>query len=330
MNRRSFLQFVSVLLLAALGSGQREGLAQDATAPRKKADVNFRTPPRDFESVTVKGRVFRVEKQLLGESPAIADRVLRRLKQNIDLALRILPPHSHEQVSKQRFYLLYGPKARGGGWDRGLAYYRPGSPKFDERRHKDWNSVIVVFHAENYMKLSDFWALKAVVHEMAHAYHLEQWPEKQPEILKAWEDAMQAELYRNIRDDKGKILKAAYATRNQLEYFAELSCMFFSRCNYPPFDWTELQAYDPAGYDMIRRQWKIGDEYGTREPRVWTIGSKRRPLTATLSAVAGNRVTLTDEKGRKRTMTLKALSPVDQDHIRLWFGSPGDGASKKP
>ena len=210
----------------------------------------------------------------------------------------------------------------------GGAYYRPGSPKFDEKRHEDWNSVIVVFNADNYLKLNDLWALKAVLHEMAHAYQLEQWPEKEPAILSAWENAMQDKLYHNVKDDKGRVLKAAYATRNQLEYFAELSCTFFARCNYHPFDRAELNSYDATGYEMIRRQWKIGDEYGTREARVWT-NTKGRTVTATLLEVSGSRVTLKDKTGRNRTLALNSLSPLDQDHIRLWFGDGSSRASDK-
>ncbi len=188
--------------------------------------------------------------------------------------------------------------------------------------------MIVVFNADNYLKLNDLWALKAVLHEMAHAYQLEQWPEKEPAILSAWENAMQDKLYHNVKDDKGRVLKAAYATRNQLEYFAELSCTFFARCNYHPFDRAELNSYDATGYEMIRRQWKIGDEYGTREARVWT-NTKGRTVTATLLEVSGSRVTLKDKTGRNRTLALNSLSPLDQDHIRLWFGDGSSRASDK-
>jgi len=54
----------------------------------------------------------------------------------------------------------------------------------------------------------------------------------------------------------GKTLR--YAAQNQLEYFAELSAMYFVGCNYPPANRSELKAYDPAGYDMIERYWDVG------------------------------------------------------------------------
>jgi hypothetical protein len=291
--------------------------AQDGA--RKKSGVNYRVPARKYQKITVSGREFIVEKQLLVESPAVADRVLLRLKKNINLALSILPLHSHKHVAKQRFYVMYGPMAKGGGRGNGLAYFRPGSPKFDANRDEDWNSVVVVWHAENYMKLTDLWALKCVLHELAHAYQLEQYPEKQPDILNAWKNAMEQKLYHNVKEDTGKILQAAYATQNQLEYFAEVSCMFFAKCNYAPTNRSELKAYDPTGYEMIRKIWKIGDKHGQREPRVWKLGPKERKLTATFSARANKRVTLVDEKNRKRNLSIAALSQLDRDYISLWL-----------
>lgn len=72
---------------------------------------------------------------------------------------------------------MYGSKATGGGLPSGLAYFRPDSPEFDRKRDERWNSVVVVYDAGNCVSLSDVWALKAVLHELAHAYQLEQWPE---------------------------------------------------------------------------------------------------------------------------------------------------------
>lgn len=41
-----------------------------------------------------------------------------------------------------------------------------------------------------------------------------------------------------------------------LEYFAELSCMYFVGCNYQPFNRKQLKDYDPVGYAMIQQMWK--------------------------------------------------------------------------
>jgi len=176
---------------------------------------NYRVPKRDYEDVTVAGRTFVVERELLVNDPQIAKKALERLNQNIELALTILPPHSHQQIAKQQFWLMYGPEATGGGEVSGLSYFRPGSPKHNEKRDERWNSVVVVYSAKNYVNLSDLWALKAVIHELAHAYQLEQWPEKEPRILAAYDNAMADKLYLNVENNKGGDFEKAYATQNQ-------------------------------------------------------------------------------------------------------------------
>ena len=295
-------------------------LAQEAPGKNKAEKPDFRNPPRQYEDVTIGDRTFVVEAQLMKEEPQLARRSLTRLKKNIDLALEILPAHSHQHLKKQQFWMMYGPKATGGGLDSGLAYFRPGSPKFDAKRDDRWNSVVVVYDAKNYVSLSDLWALKAVLHELAHAYQLEQWPEKEPNILSAYDNAMSQNLYRNVKNDKGGAFDAAYATQNQLEYFAETSCMFFARCNYQPYHRLELKDYDPVGYQMIRRQWKIGDEFGKPESRTWQLGGASRQLEATVKSYASGKVILVDTAGRERTISLKALRELDQDIVKRWFG----------
>ena len=181
--------------------------------PVAKAKPYYRIPVRAFSEVKRGERTFIVEKQLLDENLATANKALDRLNKNIDLALSILPRHSHKQVAKQKFWLLYGPQSTGGGRDNGLAYFRPGSPKFDEKRHEEWNSVVVVYHAQHYVSLTDLWAFNSVLHELGHAYQLEQWPKKEPSILAAYENAMQGKLYQNVKNDKGGRFPKAYATR---------------------------------------------------------------------------------------------------------------------
>ena len=100
-------------------------------------------------------------------------------------------------------------------------------------------------------------AQKALLHEFAHAYQLEQWPEHQPDIQSAWEHARDSGRSRTVRDvETGKTVDSAYVLVNQLEYFAELSCMYFAKCNYQPTNREELKAHDPVGHAMIRKLWR--------------------------------------------------------------------------
>jgi hypothetical protein len=225
-------------------------------APPQK-QVDFRDPPREYKTVRLDKWPVFIEKQLLSESPTVAREAQARMKAMLPTALAALPEHCRANLRKLLLYLLYGPRARGGGRDNGLEYFQRDAPKHHKHLDPRWASCVVIYCADNYVRISDFSALKALVHEFAHAYHLEQWPEKQPDIVRAWEHAVEQGLYRKVLDDARKRIQKAYALVNQLEYFAELSCMYFVGCQYQPFNRKELKAYDPAGYEMIQKMWRV-------------------------------------------------------------------------
>ncbi|MGD0089080.1 MAG: zinc-dependent peptidase, partial [Planctomycetota bacterium] len=171
--------------------------------------------------------------------------------------LAALPEPAHALLQKLAVFLMYCSKANGGGRDSGAEYFQRSAPLYRKDIDRRWKSCVVIYSARNYMQQSELWSVKVLVHEFAHAYQLEQWPEKQPDIYQAWENAVKHGLYRKVKDDKGAILDTGYAATNQLEYFAELSCMYFVGCNYQPFNREELRAYDPVGHAMIEKMWRV-------------------------------------------------------------------------
>ena len=119
------------------------------------------------------------------------------------------------------------------------------------------NRSIVIYHAENFQKLSDLWAKKALVHELAHAQHLEHWPETKRDIFEAWDHAMKAGKYKAVREEDRSEHNPNYAAQNHLEYFAELSAIYFVGGNYFPRDRAKLKEYDPEGYALVERIWNV-------------------------------------------------------------------------
>jgi hypothetical protein len=118
-------------------------------------------------------------------------------------------------------------------------------------------SSIVIFNADNYARLSEFWALKALVHEFGHAQHLEHWREDRADIFDNWQSAMARGLYQVVRDEDKGTHNPNYAAQNHLEYFAELTAMYFVGANYFPKDRAGLKAYDPAGFALIETLWGL-------------------------------------------------------------------------
>ncbi|MFZ6766042.1 hypothetical protein ACO0LM_03075 [Undibacterium sp. Di26W] len=95
----------------------------------------------------------------------------------------------------------------------------------------------------------------ALLHEMAHAYHF-QHPELDAPIMRAYESAKAAGLYRQVTRDHRPELQEAYAISNHHEYFAELSEAYFGENDFYPYQNAELKQYDARGYAMLESVWK--------------------------------------------------------------------------
>jgi hypothetical protein len=199
---------------------------------------------------------FMVEEELAKNAPEIEEKAIIGLVENLEKIMRLTPARTHGDFTRLTFYLMDGSASVGGGRDSGLTYYRPNAPSFHPNLDPAWNDVIVVFSAKNYTNLTDLWASKALMHEMAHAYHLHHWAENDPEIMATWEHAVSTNLYRGVKDVNGKVWPEAYALKNQLEYFAELSAAYFVGINYYPYDRATLAKYDPKGYQLIDKYWQ--------------------------------------------------------------------------
>jgi hypothetical protein len=241
-----------LLLLSAF-----PGMAAEPAAPAPKPAVNFREPQRTYKAVPLGQWTVMVEQQLPAENPELAKLALARLESKLGVMLAALPSPARPRLEKLPIFLMYGPKATGGGKDNGAEYFQGNAPEHHKLLDPRWKSCVVIYCAKNYVQQSELWSVKLLVHEFAHAHHMEQWPEKQPDILRAWNHAVEYGLYRQDKDNKGKLFYPGYAITNQLEYFAELSCMYFVGCNYPPVNREELKTYDPTGYDMIEKMWGI-------------------------------------------------------------------------
>jgi len=244
------LAAVGLLLVSACAAGE------PAPAPSSpKPAVNFREPERVYQAVQLGQWTVRVERELQTKEPDLAKRALARLEAKLGVMLAALPSSARARLEKLPIFLMYGPRAAGGGKDNGAEYFQRNAPEHHKQLDPRWKSCVVIYCASNYVQLSELWAVKLLVHEFAHAHHMEQWPEKQPDILQAWEHAKESGLYRQENKENGEIL--GYAAANQLEYFAELSCMYFVGCNYPPASREELKTYDPVGYNMLEKMWGI-------------------------------------------------------------------------
>jgi hypothetical protein len=219
--------------------------------------INYRVPRREYVAIKAGSLSVQVEKSLQTADKAVAKKAMDRLVKNVGKALETFPKPAADGLRDIRFFLMHGPQASGGGKTNGLEYIQASAPPYHPELDPRWGDSMVLYCARNYVDITDLWAIKAVVHEYGHAYQLRNWPEQQPDIMRAYKNAMKQRLYCNVKDVNGKTLDAAYATTNQLEYFAELTAIYFAGCNYQPFNRSELEEYDPVGYALVERFWRV-------------------------------------------------------------------------
>jgi hypothetical protein len=96
-----------------------------------------------------------------------------------------------------------------------------------------------------------------LLHELSHAVQ-HQTPSigsNNPYIKAAYKQAMARSLYDEAKDVYGRIRKPTYASKNEREYFAELSCAYLDKLHYYPFTADDLKKHDPQGYRLMERIW---------------------------------------------------------------------------
>ena len=260
MTMRAFLS----ILLAAIAVAAADEAPKPAAPPRvtpkaiELPPFDFNHPPRAYVDTVLSGWNVSVEKQLIDEDASTAKKVTTKLEAKLAEVVYNLPAASLTELRTVRIFLMYGPKAKGGGRSSSFQYFRPAAPKYSPYLDERMANSVIIFSAYNYAGLDDLWSVKGLVHELAHAWHLLHWKEKEPGIYDPWDAAIKAGLYKSdVAAEAKNIRTLRYAAQNQLEYFSELSAMYFVGCNYPPTNRAQLKVYDRAGYDMIERYWGI-------------------------------------------------------------------------
>ncbi len=248
--------FVAALVFVATSVPPRAQVWQDIER------INFRTPQRSYHIRFVGRWEFWVEQPLARKNRELADMAVKRTEKSLNQILAFLPSHALPVLSKLRIVILEGPTSPGSGWDNGMRYISQSGAGDERVTDVDarWGHTIVIHCATSHANQSEFWVIKPLLHELAHAYHLSRWGDRgeAPAALEqAWRNAKATGLYRNLRDTENPSVtySEGYALANLREYFAELTVMYFSRCNYGPQSREELKRYDPAGYAVVEKMW---------------------------------------------------------------------------
>lgn len=169
--------------------------------------------------------------------------VLRGLSQTLTQLLAVIPKQRHEFVKTIRW--VVGP-----GYDCNIASIGA--------MYEVEPNLVRVCSADSFANNSPY-AFHLVIHEVAHAYHFKKLGQSNADVSNAFSNAIMKQLY--AEGETGlSFEKGAYASYSPLEYFAELSSVYFGTIEYSPKNKAELKAYDPKGYVMVEKMWNMAEE----------------------------------------------------------------------
>jgi hypothetical protein len=183
----------------------------------------------------------------------LADKIRAALHDKLQTITTLLPPPRIEELRHVPIFVFQGAGKRAGSG----AYYANGSDFAEDGAEPPEGVQGGVAIADPQAVLD--WLDRVpsgILHELSHAYHDQVLGMDNPAILAAWQHAVDAHLYENVKRANGEVAAKSYALTNKAEYFALLTQAYYWKSGYYPFDKADLKSYDPQGYAAVRSAWE--------------------------------------------------------------------------
>ena len=229
------------LLLAGLFAAVAE---TDKSAPAKVGWVE--TVKLDLQGWTVHADT----RLVTGEHKKLGTRTLGMLSNHLERIAILMPEKQLAELRKMEIFIEHSHP------QLGSMQYHPGldwlnGHGYDPRLLK---KVHIPQAAELISRQQMLKHPAVILHELAHAYHDQVLDFDEPEIIKAYDDAMKKGIYEKSLLHTGKTAKH-YATTNHKEYFAEATESYLYHNDFYPFVRAELRQHDPAISAILEKVW---------------------------------------------------------------------------
>ena len=208
-------------------------------------------PTDAYEMTRVEGFRVYISPHALAQEPARTTAVLAEIRRQLQSVHQSLPPDQLEVLLQTAFWIeLDNPKS--------LATFHPSQIWL--RRH-DYNpdkagSIEIPVSTFLRPDASPRNERRVVWHELAHAYQFAALGKDYPELMAAYQNILDRDLYRQVPHFEGSN-RDAYARTNATEYFAELTETYFGHNETYPFNRCDLFEYDVVGYRLIEHIWGV-------------------------------------------------------------------------
>jgi hypothetical protein len=217
-------------------------MAKKSTPPR------LHDPISAYEKRRIEGFTVLVNRRLFDHMKEGA-KYLRHVQTQLRRIARVVRPKPLAELRKVRIWMewdLLPNKAAGFHHSRSWL------------REHGYNPAKVcgveLVNARNFYKWSHDTQPWMLLHELAHSYHFRVLGRDHQGVLNAYEHAMVHKLYDIVKHVRSGDTQA-YATRNQKEYFAEITEAYFGKNDFYPFTRRELRKHDPLGFQLMLEVW---------------------------------------------------------------------------
>jgi len=250
--RQNFLRYVAfpavVHILMIAGSTSTNLI-------RGEEETNPRLDPQKWESKTLEGWQLNISHKFSQQEQTKVQEAIDLLSKQLQEVVAVVPASA---VGKLREVpLWFSPEYPGLG---ARAEYHPSRQWLVENgrdpvmaRGVEFTNILIF--EEETRRMPNF-----ALHELAHAFHDQQYGFDNAEIKNLYERAKASGNYDRVQrqDATGRLSwDRAYALTNPMEYFAETSEAFFSRNDFFPFNRTELKDTDPQMDKLLEKLWNL-------------------------------------------------------------------------
>jgi len=244
------IRSISMILFVFLSVGVT--LADPTTSEKERLSFE---PTENYATQQIQGWSVLVNKNFLRDGPELSQQTLTLLQHQLYQIKRVVPNPALTKLQKIKIWVEEKEPHH-----PCMAYHPDVAWLREHDMNPDKAKCVELAGATNFLTwtIAQPWM---VLHELAHGYH-DQFLEKgfeNPRILAAYKNAMHLKRYETITQINGREEKA-YATTNQMEYFAEASEAYFGTNDFFPFVKIELKKHDPEVLDVLNELWRTDRE----------------------------------------------------------------------
>lgn len=203
----------------------------------------------DYKRIELRGHSVYLSPEAMS-SGDLLNRVVDKLNSDLGMIDGVLSAAALAKIADVSFWIEHGnPDVPGMTFHPSLDWLRSHGYNTDKAR------CIEIGNLENFLN----WHAEQpfiVLHELSHVYQDRALGSDNPTIRQAYQLAVSSHRYESVPYVRGGKLRA-YALENATEYFAELSEAYFGKNDFYPFVRSELEEFDPIGFQMIEKLWAV-------------------------------------------------------------------------